>query len=266
MKTETRMFFEAILRENRPLSDFLDARFTYLNGPLAKHYGIPGVTGADFRRVNIETDQRGGVLGHASVLTVTRYPTRTSPVIRGKYVLESILGAAPPSPPPDIPALDEAAVGNSGSLRQQMEQHRNNPACSSCHERMDALGFGLENYNAIGQWRTEDGKFPVDASGTLPNGKSFETPAEMREILKADLPEFARCLTEKMMIYALGRGLERYDRSTVSEISRELTASGYQFQTLIHQVVESVPFQMRRGELVAAANKKQASPKEVAQK
>ncbi len=265
MKTETRLFFEAIVRENRPLSDFLDARFTFLNGPLAKHYGIAGVTGADFRRVDLETDQRGGVLGQASVLTVTSYPTRTSPVIRGKYVLESILGTRPPDPPADVPALDEAAVGNTGSLRQQMEQHRSNPACATCHERMDALGFGLENYNAIGKWRTEDGKFPVDASGTLPNGESFSTPAQMRQILKADLPEFARCLTEKMMIYALGRGLERYDRRTVSEITRELAASGYQFQTLIHEVVESVPFQMRRGEAVAAQNKKQANPKEVAQ-
>ncbi len=266
MKMETRLFFEAILRENRPLSDFLDARFTFLNGPLAKHYGIPNVTGADFRRVDIETDQRGGILGHASVLTVTSYPTRTSPVIRGKYVLESILGAPPPDPPPDIPALDEAAVGNTGTLRQQMEQHRNNPACSSCHERMDALGFGLENYDAIGKWRTEDGKFPVDTSGTLPSGESFSTPAQMREILKADVPEFARCLTEKMMIYALGRGLERYDRRTVSEITRELAASGYRFQTLVHSVVESVAFQMRRGEAVAAEDRRRTAPAEVAQR
>jgi mono/diheme cytochrome c family protein len=250
MRTETRMFFEAMLRENRPLTDFLDARFTFLNELLAKHYGIEGVTGPEFRRVELKTDQRGGILSHASVLTVSSYPTRTSPVIRGKYVLQNILGTPPPPPPPDVPLLNEEAVGNTGSLRQQLEKHRSNPTCAACHNRMDVLGFGLENYDAIGRWRTMDGKFPIDVSGTFPNGKSFASPAEMRVLLKEDLPSFARCLTEKMLTYALGRGIERYDRRTVNDITRKLAASGYQFQTLIYEIVQSLPFQSRRGEAI----------------
>ncbi len=251
MKTETRMFFEAMLRENRPLSDFLDAKFTFLNELLAKHYGIEGVTGADFRRVELKTDQRGGILAQASVLTVSSYPTRTSPVIRGKYLLENILGTPPPPPPPNVPTLNEDAVGNVGSLRQQLEKHRNNPTCASCHSRMDVLGFGLENYDAIGRWRTMDGKFPIDSSGTFPNGKSFASPAEMRTLLKSELPDFARCLTEKMMTYALGRAVERYDRRTVNEIQRKLAGSDHRFQTLIFEIVQSLPFQSRRGEALA---------------
>ena len=250
MKTETRLFFETVLRENRPLSEFLDAKYTFLNERLAKHYGISGVTGGDFRRVELVGDQRGGILSQASVLTVSSYPTRTSPVIRGKYVLQNILGTPPPPPPPDVPALDEAAVGASGSMRQQLEKHRANATCASCHSRMDPLGFGLENYDALGKWRTLDGKFPIDSSGTLPDGKTFSSPAEMKTILKAQLPDFSRCLIEKMLTYALGRGLERYDRRTVDELNRNLAASNYQFQTLIHGVVQSLPFQSRRGETV----------------
>jgi mono/diheme cytochrome c family protein len=255
MKTETRMFFETMLRENRPLSDFLDARFTFLNELLAKHYGIEGVAGPEFRRVELRTDQRGGILSHASVLTVSSYPTRTSPVIRGKYVLQNILGAPPPAPPPDVPVLDEEAVGNASTLRQQLEKHRSNPTCAACHNRMDVLGFGLENYDAIGRWRTKDGKFPIDVSGTFPNGKSFVSPAEMRNLLKGEIPDFARCLTGKMLTYALGRGLERYDRRTVNDIGRKLEASDYQFQTLIYEITKSLPFQSRRGEARAVRPK-----------
>jgi hypothetical protein len=248
MKTETRLFFEAVLRENRPLTDFLDAKFTFLNDRLAKHYGVAGVTGPEFRRVGLTTDQRGGILSHASVLTVSSYPTRTSAVIRGKYVLQNILGAPPPPPPPDVPALDEESVGNVGSFRQQLEKHRSNATCASCHNRMDVLGFGLENYDAIGRWRTTDGKFPIDASGTFPNGKSFSTPAEMKLLLKAETPEFARCLTEKMLIYSLGRGLQPYDRRTVDGIVKQVATADYRFQTLLYAVVRSLPFQSRRGE------------------
>ncbi len=253
MRTETRMFFESVLNENRPLSDFLAARFTFLNERLAKHYGIEGVSGPEFRRVELTMDQRGGILSQASVLTVSSYPTRTSPVIRGKYVLQNVLGAPPPPPPADVPPLDEEAVGSKGSLRQQLEKHRSNAVCASCHSRMDVLGFGLENYDAIGKWRTMDGKFPVDSSGTLPNGKSFSSPAELRDLLKGELPEFSRCLIEKMLTYSLGRGLERYDTRTVDEINRKLEASGYRFQTLIHEIVGSVPFQLRRGEVTKTA-------------
>jgi mono/diheme cytochrome c family protein len=250
MKTETSLFFDSILRENRPIGEFLDAEYTFLNELLAKHYGIEGVSGPDFRRVDLTTDQRRGVLTHASVLTVSSYPTRTSPVIRGKYVLQNILGAPPPAPPPDVPALDEESVGTAGSLRQQLEKHRANPTCASCHNRMDALGFGLEKYDAIGRWRTVDGKFEIDASGTLPNGKSFSTPAELMTLIKDDLPDFSRCLVEKMLTYALGRGLEPYDRRAVDDLNRKLAASEYRFQTLIYAIVHSLPFQSRRGEAV----------------
>jgi hypothetical protein len=220
--------------------------------------------GPEFRRVELKTDQRGGVLTHASVLTVSSYPTRTSPVIRGKYLLHNILGAPPPPPPPDVPVLDEEAVGNTGSMRQQLEKHRSNPTCSSCHSRMDVLGFGLENYDAIGRWRTVDGKFAIDAGGTFPNGKSFTTPAEMKALLKEDLPQFSRCLTEKMLTYALGRGVAPYDKRTIAEINRKLTATGYRFQTLIHEIVRSLPFQSRRGEDlkkdVAVSSKPKGAP------
>ena len=248
MRTETRMFFETLLRENRPLEEFLDARFTFLNERLAKHYGVAGVTGPEFRRVELPSGQRGGLLGQASVLTVSSYPTRTSPVIRGKYVLQNILGTPPPPPPPDVPALDEEAVGNTGSMRQQLEKHRANSTCAGCHARMDVLGFGLENYDATGKWRNTDGKFPVDSSGTLPNGKTFNGPAEMRVLLKADLPDFTRCIIDKMLTYSLGRGLELYDRRTVEGISRKLAESGSRFQTLVFEIVRSLPFQSRRGE------------------
>jgi hypothetical protein len=248
MRTETRLFFDSILRDNRPLADFLDARYTFLNEKLAKFYGVPGVQGPDFRRVELETPERGGILGQASVLTVSSYPTRTSVVIRGKYILQNILGAPPPPPPGDVPALDEGAVGTSMTLRQQMEKHRADPACATCHTKMDPLGFGLENYDGIGKWRTLDGKFPVDSSGTLPNGKTFATPAEMRTLLRSQLPQFARCMAEKMLTYSLGRGLGPGDRRTVDGILREWAAKDYPFQSLIFEVVRSLPFQARRGE------------------
>jgi hypothetical protein len=260
MKQETRLFFEAILRENRPVTEFLDAKYTFLNEQLAKHYGIEGVEGPDFRKVELNTPQRGGILTHGSVLTVSSYPTRTSPVIRGKYVLQNILGTPPPPPPPDVPAIDEASVGTAGSMRQQLEKHRSNPVCASCHSRMDVLGFGLENYDGTGKWRTMDGKFAVDPGGTLPNGKSFTTPAELRTLLSADLNEFSRCLTEKMLTYSLGRGLERFDRKTVEDINRKLSASDYKFQTIIYEIVRSLPFQNRRGETI----KTEAATKEIA--
>ncbi|MCC6395206.1 MAG: DUF1592 domain-containing protein [Bryobacterales bacterium] len=264
MKTETRLFFGWMLRENRPLVEFLDARYTFLNERLAKHYGITGVKGPDFRRVELSTAERGGILSQASVLTVSSYPTRTSPVIRGKYVLQNILGAPPPPPPPDVPQLDESSIGNTGSLRQQLEKHRGNAVCASCHNKMDVLGFGLENYDAIGKWRTMDGKFLVDSSGTLPGGKTFSNPAEFRVLLRDDLPEFSNCLIEKMLTYALGRGLQRYDKRTVEEINRNLAASGYGFQSLIHEIVRSLPFQSRRGEL--SSSQQTSKAKEIARK
>jgi hypothetical protein len=248
MRTETRMFFEAVLRDDRPVSDFLDGKYTFVNEMLAKHYGIEGVTGTEFRRVELTTDQRSGVLTQGSVLTVSSYPSRTSVVLRGKYLLENILGAPPPPPPPDVPKLDEETVGVAKSLRQQMEQHRADAVCASCHSRMDVLGFGLENYDAIGRWRTQDGKFPVDPGGSFSNGKSFSTPAEMKALLHDNMPEFTRCLTEKLLTYALGRGVEAYDRRTVQDLVAQTAAHDYRFQSLVTAIVHSAPFQQRRGE------------------
>jgi hypothetical protein len=248
MKMETKLFVENILRENRPLPEMLTARYSYLNERLAKFYGISGVTGPEFRRVDLTGDERGGILTQASVLTVSSYPTRTSPTIRGKYILNNVLGTPPPPPPPDVPALDASKVGSEVSLRSQLSEHRSNPVCASCHSKMDVLGFGLENYNGIGKWRTMDGKFPIDTSGTLPGGKSFVTAQEMRAILAGQTQEFARCVTEKMMIYALGRGLQAYDRPTVNAIVSKLRPEQYPFQSLIYEIVRSLPFQSRRGE------------------
>jgi mono/diheme cytochrome c family protein len=248
MRTETRMFFEAVLRDDRPVSDFLDGKYTFLNEMLAKHYGIEGVIGPDFRRVELKTDQRSGVLTQGSVLTVSSYPSRTSVVLRGKYLLENILGAPPPPPPPDVPRLNEETVGVAKSLRAQMEQHRSDAVCASCHSRMDVLGFGLENYDAIGRWRTTDGKFPVDPGGAFPNGKSFSTPAEMKALLHDNMPEFTRCVTEKLLTYALGRGVEAYDRRTVQDLVAQTAAHEYRFQALVTAIVHSAPFQQRRGE------------------
>ncbi len=253
MKLETTMFFEHVLRENRSIGDFLNADYTFLNERLAAHYGIEGVNGPEFRRVSLATDRRGGVLSQAGVLTVSSYPTRTSAVIRGKYVLQNILGMPPPPPPADVPLLSESAGDGTRSMREQLEVHRRNPSCAACHRNMDPLGFGLENYDAIGRWRDMDGRFPVDASGTLPDGRRFGTASEMRALLVSQLPQFSRNLTSRMMTYALRRGLEPYDRRTVESIHRAVAADGYRLRTMVHQIVKSLPFQARRGERTAGA-------------
>jgi mono/diheme cytochrome c family protein len=252
MRRETELFFEAVLKEDRSVLDFLDSDFTFLNERLARHYGIDGVKGEQFRRVRRGEvtsplpANRGGVLTQASILTVTSNPTRTSPVKRGKWILENILGTPPPPPPPEAGELseDKNAV-LSGSLRQRMEQHRANPNCATCHQRMDPLGFGFENYDAVGAWRTRDGKFPIDPSGTLPGGQSFKGPKELKTILKGKSREFGRCLTEKMLTYALGRGLEAADRCTVDEIAGRLANDRYKFSSLVLNIVKSDAFQKR---------------------
>jgi PAS domain-containing protein len=248
MRQETRLFFEAVIHEDRSILDFIDGKYTFLNERLAKYYGIPGVTGKEFRRVSLSGDERSGVLTQASVLMVSSYPTRTSPVLRGKWILENFLNDPPPPPPPGVPNLNEAAIGTTASLRQQLEQHRANPACAVCHTRMDPLGLGLENYDAVGRWRTKDGKFDIDSTGTLPGGRTFRSPAELKEILKSDRDAFAQCLAEKMLTYALGRGLERYDRPAVNLICRRLAASDYRFSRLVLGIVQSPAFEMRHGE------------------
>jgi mono/diheme cytochrome c family protein len=249
MARETEMFFETIMRDDRSVLEFIDADYTFVNERLAKHYGIDGVKGDEFRKVNVVGGQRGGVLTHASVLTATSNPTRTSPVKRGKWILDNILGTPPPPPPPDVPDLTDGKQAElSGSLRQRMEQHRAKTICASCHQRMDPLGFGFENYDAIGAWRTADGKFAIDPSGELPGGKAFKGPAELKTILKTRKDAFARCLAEKMLTYAIGRGLENYDRRAVTGIAGDMAKGEYKFTSLVAAIVESDPFLKRRGQ------------------
>lgn len=246
MQKETELFFEAIVQEDRSVLDFLDADFSFLNERLAKHYGVAGVKGDQFRRVTLKDGPRGGVLTQASVLTLTSNPTRTSPVKRGKWILETILGTPPPPPPPEVPELDDQKE-LTGSLRQRMEQHRQKPICASCHQRMDPLGFGFENFDGIGGWRTKDGKEAIDPSGVLPGGEKFSGPVELKAVLKAKKDEYTRCLSEKMLTYALGRGLEHYDRCAVDDVAAALKKDQYRFSSLVLAIVQSDPFQKRKG-------------------
>jgi hypothetical protein len=257
MKKETQLFFSSIIHEDRSILDFLTAKYTFLNEPLAKLYGIPNVTGDQFRKVDLTGTPRVGVLTQASVLTVSSYPTRTSPVIRGKWILENILNTPPPPPPANVPSLKEAEAGSAMSVRESLEKHRADPICAGCHARMDPLGFGLENFDAIGRYRTRDGKFPIDSSGVLPNGKSFQNAEELIRILQDDKDAFARCLVEKMLTFSIGRGLERYDRPVVNGIAHRLADRQYKFSALVMEIVNSAPFQMRHAEPITQIAAKQ---------
>jgi hypothetical protein len=247
MRRETELFFTEVVREDRSILDLVDGHYIYANGPLARYYGINGVNGEEFQRVEVDGSQRSGLLTQASILTISSYANRTSPVLRGKWVLETLLGAGPPPPPPDVPKLDEASLGSSGSMRERLEQHRANAACAVCHNQMDPIGFGLENYDAAGAWRTHDGRFPIDPSGVLPDGRTFNGAKDLKRILKAHSFEFTRNLTEKMLTYALGRGLEAYDRMAVERIAQNVVAADYRFSALVMGIVNSKPFQMRNG-------------------
>jgi hypothetical protein len=251
MRTETEMFFQAIVSEDRSILDFLDGKFTFLNQRLATLYGIPGVQGREFRRVSLDGTERSGIITQASVLTASSYPTRTSPVIRGKWVLENILNTPPPAPPANVPALDDHDVGTAASVRQRLEAHRANPACAACHSRMDPLGFALENYDAIGRYRATEGQLPIDSKGQLPDGSTFNGATELKAMLRARSPQFVRGFTEKMLTYALGRGLESYDKPAVEKIARQVEANGDRFSTVIDGIVNSFPFQMRQREIPA---------------
>ncbi len=245
---ETELFFGSVLREDRSVLDFLTADYTFVNERLARHYGMPNVYGSHFRRISLPDPSRRGLLGHGSILAATAYPTRTSPVLRGKWVLENLLGTPPPLPPPDVPSLEETTGdGAALSMREAMEQHRANPVCASCHRLMDPPGFALEQFDAVGRYRTRnEANTPIDASGVLPDGTVFEGAAGLREAL-LDRPDlFVTTLTEKLLIYALGRGVEHHDAPAIRAITREAAADGHRFSTLILGVVKSPPFQMRR--------------------
>ncbi len=248
MRQETEIFLESVMREDRSVIDLLNGKYTFLNERLAQFYGIPGVKGQEFRKVDLTGTPRGGVWTQASVLTVSSYATRTSPVLRGKWILENILNTPPPPPPPNVPTLDDSKVGQSVSLRQQLEAHRQDAVCASCHSRMDPLGLGLENFDAVGAWRAKDGQIAIDASGTLPDGRTFNGPDGLREILTSQKDMFAECVVDKMLTYALGRGLERYDRRTVREIAKKASATNYRFSSVVLEIVKSLPFEMRQGE------------------
>jgi len=242
---ETEMCFEYIVANDRKVTELLDADYTFLNERLAKHYGIPGISGSDFRYVKLQDNRRGGIVTQASMLTVTSNPTRTSPVKRGKWVLENLLGIQPPPPAPDVPELPP--VGEiKGSLRQQMELHRANPACATCHAKLDPLGFGLENFDAIGAWRDTDNKQKIDASGVLPDGSKFDGPNELRKTLLKKSDEFRRCLAEKLLTFALGRGLEYYDKCVLDDLTKTLKAENDTFSALVISIVQSDPFQKRQ--------------------
>ena len=248
MRTETELFFDSMVSENHSALEFLTANYTFLNERLAKHYGIPGIYGSQFRRVTLQDPNRGGLLGQASLLTVTSPPNRTSVVQRGKWVLENLLGAPPPPPPP-VPPLDATTKGNhSMSLRAALELHRASPSCSGCHKLMDPIGFALENYNGIGQWRTEDGGSEIDATGKLPDGTEFNGPTGLKKALTSTVrrEEFASTVVSKFLTYALGRGLEYYDQPVVRAIVRDCEANDYRVKDLITAIVMSTPFQMRR--------------------
>ena len=246
MRRETELFVDHIVRQDRSVLDFIDGRYSYLNERLARHYKVANVSGPAFRLVDLSATPRGGVVTQGSVLTVSSYATRTSPVLRGRWVLDNLLNAPPPEPPNDVPSLDDSNIGKSATMREQLEEHRKNPTCAACHRRMDPLGFGLENFDAVGAWRTADGNFPVDASGVLPDGRAFTGPDELRTILSAERDAFARAITSKLLTYALGRGLERYDAKTVKQIASRLPAHKYRFSGLVLEIVNSLPFTSRR--------------------
>jgi len=246
---ESSLFFSSIMTEDRPVTELLTADYTYLNQRLARHYGISGITGDDFQRVTLTDGTRQGILGHGSILTVTSFPHRTSPVLRGKWIMENILGAEVPAPPDDVPALEENAADAIDilSMRDRLAKHRNNPACAGCHNMLDPLGFALEKFDGIGRYRDlDEGGLPIDASGVLADGTPIDGPADLREAIAKTPEVFVKTFTSKMLTYALGRGLEFYDMPTVRQIVGEAEKSEFRFSTIVQEIVKSVPFRMKR--------------------
>ncbi len=248
LQRETELLVASMVREDRSVVDILDSDYTYLNERLAEHYGVEGIYGSEFRRVTLEDETRRGLLGQASILTVTSYPNRTAPTIRGKWVLEQLLGTPPPPPPPDVPSLADDENVRVLTMRERMEAHRANPACAVCHRMMDPLGFALENFDGLGRWRETIGELgaAIDSSGVLPDGTAFNGPGGLREILLSKQDLFVETFTERLLTYALGRGVEHYDLPTVRKITREAADDDHRWSSIILGIVRSVPFQMRR--------------------
>jgi hypothetical protein len=245
-RQETELFFAEMIREDHSVIELIDADYTYLNERLAKHYDIPHIYGTHFRRVNLSPEsQRGGLLRHGSILTVTSYATRTSPVIRGKWILENLLGTPPPPPPPDVPTLQDNTVSAKLPVRERLAQHRADAACASCHNLIDPVGFSLENFDAVGRWRNVENDRPVDASGGLPDGRRFDGVEGLEIGLRELSDVFVGTLSEKLLTYALGRGIESEDGPAIREMTRTAKESDYRFSALILGIVNSPPFQMR---------------------
>ena len=243
---ETELLLEHVMKQDRSVLELLTADYTFVNERLARHYGIPNIYGTQFRRVPVTNDARRGLLGHGSILTVTSQPNRTSPVLRGKWILDNLLGTPPPAPPAVVPPLKENSERERPlTMREQMEEHRANPACAGCHKLMDPLGFALENFDGVGAWRTSDSRAPIDPSSELADGTRVAGPAALRQSLVARPTVFAGTMAEKMLTYALGRGLEHYDMPAVRAIVRDAGRSDYRFSSLVLGIVNSVPFQMR---------------------
>jgi hypothetical protein len=246
---ETELFIDDQIRSDRSLRELLSADYTYVNERLAEHYGIPKIYGSRYRKVTLTGEERGGLFGHGSLMMVTSYPNRTSPVLRGKFVLENLLGGPPPEPPPNVPALETSSDGKQLTMREAMAMHRENPACRVCHAAMDPIGFSLENYDAVGKWRTQFAGQAIDASGLLPDGNTFDGPDGLRNLLLERPDDFVGTITEKLMRFALGRSLEYYDMPEVRAIVRGAAEDDYRWTSVILGVIESAPFQMRRTEL-----------------
>ena len=249
LQRETELFIDDQIRSDASLLDLLSADYTFVNERLARHYGIPGVYGSRYRKVTVDGNQRGGLLGHGGLMMVTSYPNRTSPVLRGKFVLENLLGGPPPEPPPNVPALETSSDGKILTMREAMVMHRENPACRVCHAAMDPIGFSLENYDVVGKWRREFAGQPIDASGLLPDGKTFDGPDGLQGLLLERPDDLVGTITEKLMRFALGRSLEYYDMPEVRAVVRAASVENYRWSSIILGVVESTPFQMRRTEL-----------------
>ena len=248
LRTETELFFDSIIREDRSVLDLLIADYTFLNERLAKHYGIPNVYGSHFRRIDLPPGSpRGGLLGQGSILAVTSYATRTSPVVRGKWILENLLGTPPPPPPANVPPLSDEGSDAVLSMRERMVEHRRNPVCASCHAIMDPIGLSLENFDAIGRYRDRTAGFePLDVEGSFPDGTTFDGAGGLRETLLDRSDQFVRTLASKLLTYSLGRAVEHHDMPAVRAIEREAASDDYRFSTLILGIVKSAPFQMRR--------------------